>query len=70
MRDYERLCFSDDQCHEYMNDPEFESDVVCGSTWEKAGLAPVKYDDVRNNSIILYGIPGFDNFFQALYTVY
>lgn len=44
--------------------------AVCGSTWEKAQLDPVRYDNVRQNELILYGIPGFDNYFQAMLTVF
>ena len=52
------LCYSDTQCQEaYKNDS-----LVCGSIWEKAGLDPVIYDNVRSNEAIFYGISGFDNF--------
>ena len=44
--------------------------AICGSVWEKAGLDPVLYDGVRANELILYGIPGFDNFGQGLFTVF
>lgn len=58
------LCLSDADCLQY------GPDVVCGSIFEKAGLDPIKYDNVRTNEKILYGIPGFDNFGQGLLTVF
>ena len=44
--------------------------AVCGSTWERAQLDPKDYDNVTTNELILFGIPGFDNFLQSLYTVF
>ena len=62
------LCHSDEQCLE--NFELTDENIVCGSIWERAGLDPIVYDQVRSNKTLLYGIPGFDNFFQALYTVF
>ena len=44
--------------------------TVCGSTWEEFGLNPWDFDNVRDNENILYGVPGFDDFGQALLTVF
>ncbi len=60
------LCHSDYQCQLAYDD----ENLVCGSTWEKAGLDPVLVDNVRDNEAIFFGISGFDNFGQALYTVF
>lgn len=62
--DANHLCFEDAQCKVY------NETYVCGNIWEKAGLDPIRYDGVRENELLLYGIPGFDNYFQAMYTVF
>lgn len=63
VNDERTLCITSDDCKHLAM-------AVCGSTWEKAGLAPVDFDGARDAWVISYGIPGFDNFFQALYTVF
>ena len=64
--DLNALCYTNEQCVEFTG----VETAVCGSTWERAELDPVKYDGVRENELILYGIPSFDNFFAALFTVF
>lgn len=66
IEDVNQLCHNDEQCREFTQNEE----TWCGSIWEKAGLSPLEYDNVRENELILYGIPGFDNYFQGLYTVF
>ena len=44
--------------------------TLCGSIWDSFGLDPRKYDGVVDNPAIFYGVPGFDNFSQALVTVF
>ena len=61
------LCNSDSVCQ--ARHPDYPN-VVCGSIWHEHELDPWKYDDVRENPQIFYGVPGFDYFSQALITVF
>ena len=60
----DRLCNSDEMCQ------VMQSGTFCGSLWETYDLNPRKYDQVFDNELIFYGIPGFDNFLQAFVTVF
>ena len=42
----------------------------CGTVYEAAGLDPLIYDDIINNELVMFGIPGFDQFGQALITIF
>ena len=44
--------------------------AVCGNIFEKAGLDPKEYDNVIDNDTLDYGVPGFDNFGQAMLTTF
>ena len=61
------LCDTDENCATAF--PE-NSVAICGTVYEKYGLDPIQYDNVRNIELIMYGIPGFDNVFQAFLTVF
>ena len=64
VEEIEQLCYYDEDCNKKA------PGSVCGSVWEKYGLDPFEVDDVIENPLISYGIPGFDNFGQALLTVF
>ena len=38
--------------------------------YEAAGVDPLYYDDIPNNSLIMYGIPNFDHFWHAIVTIF
>ena len=63
----EFLCNSDEDCRKFMPD---NPDAVCGNIFEKAGLDPKEYDNVIDNETIDFGVPGFDNFGQAMLTTF
>ena len=65
------LCQTDDFCAYYTTEKN-ASDVHCGS-YSSAGfpnIDPRIADDVNNDEVINYDILGFDNFGQALLTVF
>lgn len=57
----------DKDCAEAFPDAEVH---ICGNVYDKAGLDPVDYDDVRNIELIMFGIPGFDNVAQGFLTIF
>lgn len=61
------LCATDAQCAAAFPDAEV---AVCGAIFAKAGLNPIEFDDVRNIDLIMYNIPGFDNFVQSILTIF
>ena len=62
--DLDILCNSDQICN------DFQPGLVCGSVWESYELDPNKIDDVINDASIMYGVVNFDNFFNAVLTVF
>ena len=61
------LCAVDEDCAFAFPDAEI---AICGTVYEKAGLDPIEYDDIRNIELIMYGIPGFDNVGQGFLTIF
>lgn len=61
------LCAEDVDCAFAFPDAEI---AICGTVYEKAGLDPIEYDDIRNIELIMYGIPGFDNVGQGFLTIF
>ena len=60
----DRLCNTDKVCQ------AISPEMVCGSVWHEYGLNPNEVDHVIDNPVIFYGVQGFDNFWQALLTVF
>lgn len=60
------LCMTDDDCLRMTGDETSR----CGSVYDEAGVDPIKYDDVRNNELIMYGIPNFDNIGHSLVSIF
>lgn len=61
------LCQEDADCQLAFPDAEV---AICGTVYDKYGLDPIEFDDIRNIELIMYGIPGFDNVGQALITIF
>ena len=61
-----RLCQNDASCREQFAE---ETDYTCGETWDYK-LDPFEYDGVNDNETILFGIPGFDDTIQGLFTIF
>ena len=61
------LCSTDEQCREYYPDDEV---AICGAVFDKYGVDPLDYDDIRNIELIMYGIPSFDNVFWGFLTIF
>ena len=61
------LCNTDSDCAEAFPDAK---EAICGTVFDKFGLDPIEYDDIRNIELIMYGIPGFDNVFQGFLTIF
>ena len=50
---------------------DFKSEAaVCGAVYPSYGLDPREVDQVLDNQALSYGITGYDNFWQALLTVF
>ena len=64
MSDPDHLCNSDAVCE------ILAPSTKCGSIWHSFGLDPMEFDGVHDNERLSYGVPGFDNFGQALLTVF
>ena len=62
--DADHLCNSDQRCE------VLAPGSVCGSTFRDKGVDPFEVDGVYENERIFYGIAGFDDFWQALLTVF
>ena len=61
------ICATDDDCKAEFPDAPV---AICGTVYDKYGLDPIEYDDIRNIELIMFGIPGFNNFGQSLLTVF
>lgn len=61
------LCEFDSDCAAAFPGAEV---ALCGTVYKKYGLDPMKHDEIRNIELIQYGIPGFDNVFQAFLTIF
>ena len=44
--------------------------AICGAVYPTYGLNPHEVDQVIDNEVLSYGITGYDNFWQALLTVF
>ena len=48
-----------------------DADVaVCGNIYSATGLDPIDVDGIRDIELIMYGIPGFDNFAQGFLSIF
>ena len=61
------LCSQASDC--YSLSPSEET-AVCGSVYDSYGLDPKEVDQVIDNRLLSYGVSGYDNFSQALLTVF
>ena len=61
------LCSTDQDCEGLSLS---EETAVCGSVYDSYGLDPKEVDQVIDNRLLSYGVSGYDNFSQALLTVF
>ena len=65
--DTEWLCLDDASCDRQLGVTGL---AFCGTVYDAAGLDPLYYDNIRNEELIMYGIPNFDHFGHAIVTIF
>ena len=61
------LCRRDSDCLEAFPDA---ITAICGNVYDKYGIDPIKFDNIRNIELVMYGIPGFNSLTQAFLTIF